>query len=139
MDRGRPRNLQSPEQLMDLWNEYKAHVHSTPDSEEVITVKGDVVTRTMQRPLTRQGFIAFVFRNHGISIKDYVDNKYDNYSEVVTCIRHEWEEDQYSGTITGKYKAQTLVARMNGLSDKQEVKTDGNFIITMDLNNGKNE
>jgi len=125
---GRPRNMNNPQELLDLWNEYKTFIDTHPDKEEVVTVKGDIVEKRTKKPYLRQGFIAFVFRKLGVIIKDYLDNKYDEFSGVVTHIRSEWEEDQLSGTITGKYKAPNLVARLNGLTEKTENKNENTNI-----------
>lgn len=118
---GRPRNIENPDDLLILWEEYKKHVNETPDKEEVVTVKGEVVERRMTRPYLKQGFMSFCFANYRISIKDYLDGSYKEFSGVVTHIRSEWEENQISGSITGKYKAANLVARLNGISDKQSI------------------
>ena len=121
---GRPRNLDHPDQLLELWDAYKAWVDSRPDTEEVVTQKGDVVEKKTKRPYLRQGFIAFVYRKKKFSISDYLSDNYEEFSEVVETIRQEWEEDQVTGTMTGKYKAQTLVARLNGYTEKTENKNE---------------
>lgn len=125
---GRPRHMNEPKELLDLWVEYKTYIDTNPDKEEVVTVKGDIVEKRTKKPYLKQGFISFVFRKLGKNIKDYVDNKYPEFSDVVTHIRSEWEEDQISGTITGKYKAPNLVARLNGLTEKTENKNENTNI-----------
>jgi hypothetical protein len=120
--RGRPRNMNNPNELMQLWEQYKSKIDSSPDTIEQATAKGEIVELRVKKPYLKQGFTAFVFKLKGYSIKDYLDNKYDNFSDVVTCIRNEWEDDQISGTLTGRYKAPNLVARLNGITEnvKQE-------------------
>jgi hypothetical protein len=125
---GRPRNMKEPKELLDLWDEYKNHIDTHPDKENVVTVKGDVVKKETKKPYLRQGFEAFCFRKHGFSVTDYLSGKYEDFSQVVSCIRKEWEEDQISGTITGKYKAPNLVARLNGLTEKTENKNENTNI-----------
>ena len=136
---GRPRNMNNPKELLDLWNEYKEYINTHPDKEEVVTVKGDIVEKRIKKPYLRQGFMSFVYNKLGLSIKDYLDNKYEEFSGVVTHIRSEWEEDQISGTITGKYKAPNLVARLNGLTEKTDNTTNltGSINISMDLGDTK--
>lgn len=115
--------IETPEKLLFMWDEYKAKIDASPDKIQKATIKGDVVSESIEKPYTRQGFEAFVWRKYGFNVKQYLDNQdklYNEYMGVVTCIRNEWEENQVSGTITGKYKAQTLVARLNGYSDKTE-------------------
>ena len=105
---------------MDLWEQYKSLIDSNPDRIEQATPKGDIVELRVRKPYLKQGFHAFVFKLKGYSIKDYLDNKYEEFSDVVTCIRNEWEDDQISGSLTGRYKAPNLVARLNGLKEQTE-------------------
>lgn len=125
---GRPRNMKDPEELLNMWDEYKAHIDTHLDKEQVVTVKGDIVEKKVKKPYLKSGFESFVFRKYKMSIKDYLSNKYEEFSDVVTCIRNEWEEDQVSGTITGKYKAPNLVARLNGLADNTNNKNENTNI-----------
>lgn len=125
---GRPRNIDKPEELLELWDAYKAYIDQRPDVEEVVTQKGDVVEKHTKKPYLRQGFIAFVYRKRKFSVSDYLRGDYEEFSQVVEMIRQEWEEDQVSGTLTGKYKAQTLVARLNGFADKTENKNENTNI-----------
>jgi hypothetical protein len=118
---GRPRNIESKEILLKYWDEYKSHIDNNLDSEDIVTVKGSIVQKKSKKPYLKQGFESFVFRNYGISIKDYLlPDKYPEFSDVTTCIRNEWEDDQISGTLTGRYKAPNLTARLNGLTEKSE-------------------
>jgi hypothetical protein len=125
----------TPEELLSLWDEYKAQVGC--DTIEQATPKGDIVQLNIQKPLLRSGFEAFVFRKLGISVHSYLDNDkglYADYSRVVACIRKEWETDQVSGTLTGKYKAPNLTARLNGLTEKTDVTTNGKEINEIKVN-----
>jgi hypothetical protein len=121
---GRPKNIDNPEDLLSLWEQYKQEVDANPDVIEQATPKGDIVSLNVKKPYLKQGFEAFVFRIKGYTIGDYLRGDYEEFSHVVTCIRNEWEVDQISGTLTGRYKAPNLVARLNGLADKQETKLD---------------
>jgi len=118
---GKHKYIETPEKLLQLWDEYKEQVGT--DEIEHSTPKGDVVILSVQKPLLRSGFEAFVYRKLGFGISQYLDNNsnlYDEYIGVITCIRKEWETNQISGTMTGKYKAPNLTARLNGLADKSE-------------------
>jgi hypothetical protein len=121
---------------LQLWDEYKAHVDNTPDKIQKATNKG-IQIEVIERPYTRQGFEAYVYRKHGFNIHQYIDNYKDAYSEylgVVTCARKEWEENQISGTLTGKYKAPNLTARLNNLTEKTDVTTNGKEINDIKVN-----
>ena len=115
--------MKTPDILLSYWDSYKEHIDKHPDYENVVTPKGEVVKKETKKPYLKQGFEAFVYRKHGFTIKDYLSGKYPEFSDVVTCIRKEWEDDQISGSLTGKYKAPNLVARLNGLVEQvnQEV------------------
>jgi hypothetical protein len=122
---GKKKYIETPEELLSLWDEYKESVQN--ESIEQATSRGDVVSLSIRNPYLRSGFEAFVFRKLGFGISQYLDNNgnlYDEYIGVITCIRKEWETDQVSGTMTGKYKAPNLTARLNGIAEKQEIKHD---------------
>jgi hypothetical protein len=63
---------------------------------------------------------------------DNYDNAYEDFLGVVSCMRKEWEDDQIGGTMTGRYKAPNLTARLNGLVDKTDAKTEGITKITIE-------
>jgi hypothetical protein len=136
---GRPRNLETPEDFLSLWDEYKEHIDKNPDLIEKATNKGVQVER-VKKPYTRMGFEAYVYRNYGFNIHQYIDNcnnkdsMYFEYLGVVTCAKKEWEDDQISGTMTGKYKAPNLTARLNGLTEKTDVTTNGKEINEIKVN-----
>ncbi len=129
MSAGRPRNMNNPKELMDLWEQYKSSIDNNPDIIEQATAKGDIVGLKVRKPYTKQGFKSYVYKLKKFSIKDYLDNKYDEFSDVVTCIRDEWEDDQISGTLTGRYKAPNLVARLNGLVEQTKSDVTANVNI----------
>jgi hypothetical protein len=122
MAQGRYKLIESPEQLLEMWQEYKAEIDANPDIEEVVTAKGDIVHRAIKKPYLRVGFQAYVFRNYGFHIQQYFENNeaYKDFFVAVSHIRNEYENDQMSGTLTGRYKAPNLVARMHGLVEKTE-------------------
>lgn len=126
--------ISTPEILLQWWDEYKAHVDANPDYIQEATGKG-VMTREVKKPYLRQGFEAWCFRNKGLDIHHYLDQSDESYVEfrgVVSCMRKEWEDDQIGGTMTGRYKAPNLTARLNGLVDKTDAKTEGITKITIE-------
>lgn len=120
---GQPKTFETPDQLLKLWDDYKKSIDTKKETMEVATAKGPVKIAIVN-PYTRKGFESFVYRLQRKHIHQYLDNDGGNYEEflgVVTHIRNEWEDNQISGTLTGKYKAPNLVARLNGIVDKKEV------------------
>jgi hypothetical protein len=110
----------TPKELSELWEGFKGTIGY--DLIEVATGKG-VQTIKVKKPLLRQEFEAYVYRVKGHHVHQYIDNykgDYDEYLGIVTHMRNEWQSDQISGTLTGRYKSPNLVARINGLTDKQE-------------------
>jgi len=124
--------IETPERFLQMWDEYKKTIDDNPDKEEVATGKGVVLTLTRPKPYLRRGFEAYVYRTYGFHVHQYIENleeRYDDYVGVVTCARKEWEEHQISGSLTGKFKSQNLVARLNGLADKKELDHKGGINI----------
>ena len=113
----------TPKQVLKLWDDYKESVNKDLDGIEKATNKG-VQTEHTRPPYLRTGFEAYVYRKKGKNIHQYIDNYKDLYKDyvgVVRLMRNEWESDQVGGTMTGRYKAQTLTARLNGYVDKKEI------------------
>jgi len=113
--------IETPEELLQLWDEYKEQVGT--DEIQQATPKGEVVTLIVRKPLLRSGFESYVYRKLKFGIGHYLDNQdnaYTDYLGVITCIRKEWETDQVSGTMTGRYKAPNLTARLNNLKEQTE-------------------
>jgi hypothetical protein len=67
-----------------------------------------------------------------IAVRIEAKNKYVEFMGVVTCMRKELEDDQIGGTMTGRYKAPNLTARLNGITDNQNTKTEGIQKITIE-------
>jgi len=126
---GKNKYIETPEELLKLWDDYKEQVGC--DIIEQATPKGDIVKLSIRKPLLRSGFEAYVYRVKGFNVCQYLDNQekaYNDYLGVITCIRKEWETDQVSGTLTGKYKAPNLTARLNGIKEGTDVTTNGKEI-----------
>lgn len=119
----------TPEELLNEWDMFKEQLGT--DTIPVATNKG-VVDLDVKKPYTKQGFLSYIYRKFGFHVHQYFDNyqnAYESYLGVVMCIRGEWEDDQITGTLTGKYKAPNLVARLNGLTDKKEIDHKGELKI----------
>lgn len=131
----KPKLIKDPNELIELWEKYKAQVGY--DEIEHLSNKGEIVTLRVKNPLLKQGFEAFAFRELGFGIGQYLDNqdkRYNEYVDVITCIRREWETNQINGTMTGKYKAANLTARLNGFTEKQDITSNGKDIGDIKVN-----
>lgn len=131
MEQMASRNIEKPEDFIKLWDAYKITIDENPDKEQVVSM-GEVIELKRNKPYTRQGFEVYVYRREGFHIHQYIDNyqnQYEDFLGVVTCVRREWENDQISGSLTGRYKAPNLVARLNGLVDKKETEIKGGLNV----------
>ena len=130
--------IKSPEQFLEIWDEYVKDRLQQYDLLPVANNKtGEVLYLPAQKPITRKSFQVFVRKNYGYHIHQYIDNKdkaYNEYVGVITHARDEWEDDQVSGTLTGKYKAPNLTARMLGIGDKQDVTSNGESLSEIKVN-----
>lgn len=125
MGAGRPKAFKSPKELLSYFIKYKAHNKDNPRKETIFHQKtGKAVVIDKQRPLTWQGFEKYL-NKHGVianlsNYKANSRNQYSEYSIVLRACTIDIEEDQLSGAIVGTWQ-HNIVARINGLVDKQEM------------------
>lgn len=121
---GRPKNIDSPQQLWLLFRKYKEWAKATPRTKQDYVGKdGDEVARRLERPLTFVGFEVYLFERMIISdLGQYERNKENRYAEFVTIVRaikNVIETDQFEGASVGIFQ-HNIIARKLGLADKQE-------------------
>jgi hypothetical protein len=119
--------VDTPENLLKLWQEYKTSVDINPDVQEVATNKG-VQLVNVKKPYLRSGFESYVYANYNFHIHQYIENTkgaYDAYLGVVTHIRNEWTTDHLEGAFTGRYKAHNLIGRLHNLVDTTKTEQSG--------------
>jgi hypothetical protein len=119
---GRPRNLDNPEQLRELFDRYKADVKANPRIKSVFGGKEfEERAEPLERPLTLEGFELFCFDQVGC-VEDYFRNKdkrYEEFSTICTRIRKAIRQDQIEGGMVGQYNP-SITQRLNGLTEKVE-------------------
>lgn len=127
---GKPKYIESPQKLWDLFVDYKKQVKSNPTIiKDWVGKDAEQVQREKERPLTMVGFECFVCENTKISYPDltvYFEGKeesYKNYFPISSRIKAEILNDQLTGGMVMIY-SQSLTARINNISDKQEIKHD---------------
>lgn len=123
---GRPKNIESPEQLWLLFRKYKDWAKDNPRTKQDFVGKdGDEIERKLERPLSWVGFEVYLLERMIISdLGDYERNKENRYQEFTTIIRAikaYIEQDQFEGATVGIYK-ENIIARKLGLADKQEAR-----------------
>jgi hypothetical protein len=137
---GRPRNLNSPDELIDLFDRYKQDTKSSPRYRAELTRDG-LQQVPLEVPLTMVGFYNYARRRVG-EIRQYFLNESGEYKEFLTicrAIREEIEQDQIEGGMVNIYNP-SITQRLNGLTDKREetIKTDDNTLrIIVERMDGK--
>ena len=127
---GKPKYIESPQKLWDLFVDYKKQVKSNPIIvKDWVGKDSEQVYREKEKPLTMVGFECYVCDNTKISYPDltvYFEGKeesYKNYFPISSRIKAEILNDQLTGGMVMIY-SQSLTARINNISDKQEIKHD---------------
>ena len=119
---GRPRNLESPEQLSELFDKYKADVKANPRIKSVFGGKEfEERAEPLERPLTLEGFELFCYDEVGI-VEQYfknTDKRYNEFVPICTRIRKAIRQDQIEGGMVGQYNP-SITQRLNGLTEKVE-------------------
>jgi hypothetical protein len=119
---GRPRNLDSPEQLSELFDKYKADVKANPRIKSVFGGKEfEERAEPLERPLTLEGFELFCYDQVGM-VEQYfknTDKRYEEFVPICTRIRKAIRQDQIEGGMVGQYNP-SITQRLNGLTEKVE-------------------
>jgi hypothetical protein len=131
---GKPRNIDSPQKLWELFEQYTEHTKSRVRAVPKATNKG-VLYEEHTPPLTIDGFKSYCNKN-GCDINRYfynVDGQYNEFVSIVTRVKEEIRQDQIEGALVGQYQ-QNIVARLNGLTEKSDVTTNGREINDIKVN-----
>ena len=119
---GRPRNLDSPEQLYELFIRYKEDVKANPRIKSVFGGKEfEERAEPLERPLTMEGFELFCWDEVG-QVEQYfknIDKRYEEFIPICSRIRKEIRRDQIEGGMVGQYNP-SITQRLNGLKEQVE-------------------
>ena len=119
---GRPRNLDSPEQLYELFIRYKQDVKANPRIKSVFGGKEfEERAEPLERPLTMEGFEVFCWDIVG-QVEQYfknIEKRYEEFIPICSRIRKEIREDQITGGMVGQYNA-SITQRLNNLKEQIE-------------------
>lgn len=137
---GRPRNLDSPEQLYELFTKYKEDVKANPRIKSVFGGKEfEERAEPLERPLTMEGFEIYCWDKVG-EIEDYFYNrnkKYSEFSAVCSHIRKEIRRDQIEGGMVGQYNP-SITQRLNNLKEQVEQTNIEQPLFNLNDNNNGN-
>lgn len=116
--------IETPEILWELFIAYKEMVYNNPRYNYQLDKIGNVVPVPLRVPLTIEGFKNYCYYKVG-SVKHYLENTdkaYEEYRPICSRIKEEIRQDQIEGGMVGQYNP-SITQRLNGLTEKQEVKT----------------
>ena len=134
---GRPRNLDSPEQLYELFIRYKQDVKANPRIKSVFGGKEfEERAEPLERPLTMEGFEIFCWDRYNFTVEHYFRNtnkSYEDFCAVCSRIRKEIRKDQIEGGMVGQYNP-SITQRLNSLTEKTDVTTNGKEINEIKVN-----
>ena len=137
---GRPRNLNSPEQLYELFERYKRDVKANPRIKHVFGGKDfEERAEPLERPLTMEGFEIFCWDEVG-EVEQYfknIDKRYSEYIPICSRIRKEIREDQITGGMVGQYNP-SITQRLNNLKEQVEQTNIEQPLFKLDDNNDSN-
>lgn len=131
-DKGRPKNISTPEIMWEHFIDYKNMVKKTPILvKDWVGKDADEIYREKEKPLTFIGFQNFLDDNDVITdVTDYFENKDNRYTDFVRIcsrIKRNIQEDQITGGMCNIYNP-SITQRLNGLTDKTDVTTGGDKI-----------
>ena len=126
---GKHKYIETPEKMWDLFEAYRKEVKDNPRKKHVFVGKdGNSEFELLERPLTMEGFECYCFENGVITnLSQYFANteqRYTDYQTICSRIRKVIRQDQIEGGMVGQYNP-SITQRLNGLTDKQELKIEG--------------
>lgn len=125
---GRPKAIETPEELWSLFEAYVKHEANNPMfKREYVGKDGDPVDTKLNVPITFEGFECYLEDNMIINdLGDYAKNKDDRYAEfapIITRVRRNCFVQNFKGASVGLFNA-NLIAKKLGLIEKVEQKID---------------
>lgn len=136
---GRPRNLNSPEQLYELFIKYKEDVKANPRIKSVFGGKEfEERAEPLERPLTMEGFEVYCWDIVG-QVEQYfknIDKRYEEFIPICQRIRKEIRRDQIEGGMVGQYNP-SITQRLNGLKEQVEQTNIEQPLFKLDADNNE--
>lgn len=143
---GRPRNIESPEHLWKLFQEYVIDLKSK-ESEwlkiQYVGKEGDRKTDPFKLPLTLEGFKRYCWDVEVGCVEQYFKNQDEAYTEflpICSRVKNAIRENQVLGGMLGVFNA-SITQRLNSLTDLKDITTGGeqlqsNTNLTLTLPDG---
>lgn len=137
---GKHKYIETPEKMYELFLAYKKEVKDNPRKKHTFVGKdGNSEYELLERPLTIEGFKCYCYDLIGC-VEQYFknqDNLYTEYIPICSRIKENIRRDQIEGGMVGQYNP-SITQRLNGLTDKQDVTTNGQSISSIQVEIIKN-
>lgn len=123
---GRPRNIDSPETLWNLFQEYIVDLKSKENEwlkVQYVGKEGIRETDALKLPLTFEGFKRYCWDVEIGCIEHYFknsNNSYDDFCHICSRIKNSIRENQITGGLVGVFNP-SITQRLNGLAEQSEV------------------
>ena len=124
--------IETPEKMYELFELYK---NSRQPREIQKATAAGVKSEFHMPPLTMEGFEVYCYRL-GLTVENYFRNlngAYDEYYTICSHIKREIRNDQIEGGMVGQYNP-SITQRLNGLTEKTDVTTNGKEINEIKVN-----
>ena len=134
---GRPRNVDNPQTMWDLFEEYRFDLDFKAEEWLKIQYVGKDAVRKVDAykiPMTFEGFKRYCWDEEVGDVEDYFVNdsaKYPEFSSICARIKNIIRENQVIGGMLGVYNP-SITQRLNGLVEKQETKIDQDISINFE-------
>ena len=119
----KPKLIETPEKLMEIFEAYKAYCADNPRIKWVLSQKtAEMVPEPLRVPLTNEGFEIFCYNNYS-DVHHYFDNtdgRYSEYRTICTHIKKEIRNDQITGGMVGQFNP-SITQRLNALKEHTDV------------------
>lgn len=140
---GRPRKIENPERLWELFTEYVEHERNNPMFKtEYVGKDGDKVNTPLQVPITFEGFECYLAdKDYIVDLGQYSANRegaYEEFVPIIKRIRTNCFSQNFKGAAVGLFSA-TLISRKLGLVDKKETEIKGTLNVPNLPDIGKRE
>ena len=128
---GKHKYIETPEKLYSIFEDYKNSLK--PREIQKATATG-VKSEFHKPPLTMEGFEVYGY-SIGVTLEHYFRNdngSYDDYCTICSRIKKEIRRDQIEGGMVGQFNP-SITQRLNGLTEKTDVTTNGKDISKIEI------
>lgn len=135
---GRPRNLESPEQLFELFEAYKLNLIEQAREWPKIQYVGKDGIRVEdypKLPLTIEGLYTYAYKQGYGIIKQYFkadSAEFPEFLPICSCIKNEVRENQIMGGLINVFNP-SITQRLNNLAEKVEGSVELKQITGMEV------